>query len=159
MLSRVVLNFILVIYSNASQLTYSLIGTLTMARRVLWIRSVCPSVWRFLEIGSLVFSGTQHDVRGLCGVVHNRTRLFENSALPPKWPSLGFLNVWENLIINFFSIWSIMKVYINCCMLEQILYLGKFWFLRYDPKCSWPIRLLIFKSNVSRAKWWKRLLF
>ena len=26
-------------------------------------------------------------------------------------------------------------------MLEQISYLGKFWFLRYGPKCSWPIKL------------------
>ena len=32
-------------------------------------------------------------------------------------------------------------------MLEQILYLGKFWFLRYGPKCSWPIRLQDFSIN------------
>ena len=47
MLSPVALNFILVIYSNATQLTYSLIGLLAMARRVIWIRSVCPSVQKF----------------------------------------------------------------------------------------------------------------
>ena len=47
MLSWVVLNFILVIYSNATQLTYSLIGLLAMARRVIWIRSVRPSVQKF----------------------------------------------------------------------------------------------------------------
>ena len=47
MLSWVVLNFILVIYSNATQLTYSLIGLLAMARRVIWIRSVRPFVQRF----------------------------------------------------------------------------------------------------------------
>ena len=32
-------------------------------------------------------------------------------------------------------------------MLEQISYLGKFWFLRYGPKCSWPIRLQDFFMN------------
>ena len=37
--------------------------------------------------------------------------------------------------------------YCNCCMLEQISYLGKFWFLRYGPKCSWPIRLQDFSIN------------
>ena len=47
-----VLNFILVIYSNDSQLTYSLIGSLAVARKVLWIRSVRPFVrkisWNWL---------------------------------------------------------------------------------------------------------------
>ena len=32
-------------------------------------------------------------------------------------------------------------------MLEQISYLGKFWFLRYGPKCSWAIRLQNFSIN------------
>ena len=32
-------------------------------------------------------------------------------------------------------------------MLEQIPYLGKFWFLRNSPKCSWPIRLQDFSIN------------
>ena len=32
----------------------------------------------FLGIGSLVFSGTQHGVRGPCGVVHDRARFLEN---------------------------------------------------------------------------------
>ena len=34
-----------------------------------------------------------------------------------------------------------MKIYIICCVPEQISYLGKFLFLRYGPKCSQPIRL------------------
>ena len=37
MLSWVVLNFILVINSNASQLTYTLIGPMAVARRILWM--------------------------------------------------------------------------------------------------------------------------
>ena len=32
-------------------------------------------------------------------------------------------------------------------MLEQISSLAKFWFLRYDPKCSWPIILWDFSIN------------
>ena len=39
----------------------------------------------FLGTGSLVFSGTQHGVRGPCGVVYDRVRFFENHVLPPKW--------------------------------------------------------------------------
>ena len=32
-------------------------------------------------------------------------------------------------------------------MLEQISCLGEFWFMRYGPKCSWPIRLPEFSIN------------
>ena len=59
--------------------------------------------------------------------------------------SLGF---FENLVIGFFSILSIMKVYINYCVLRQISYLEKFWYLRYGSKCSWLVRLQDFKSNI-----------
>ena len=45
--------------------------------------------------------------------------------------SLIFLNLVHNEILY----------HCNCCMLEKISYLGKFWFLRYGSKCSWPIRL------------------
>ena len=60
-------------------------------------------------------------------------------------PKQGFLNLLENLFIIFFWIWSIKKVYINCCILAQILYLGKIWFgnaLR-QSNCR------IFKLNIS----------
>ena len=40
-----------------------------------------------------------------------------------------------------------MKVYIICYVPAQIPYLGKFWFLRYTPKCSQPIRLQDFLIN------------
>ena len=39
---------------------------------------------RFLGIGSLVFSGTQHGNRGPCGTVYDRGRFFENHVLPQK---------------------------------------------------------------------------
>ena len=37
--------------------------------------------------------------------------------------------------------------YCNSCKLEQVSYLGKFWFLRYGPKCSWSLRLRDFSIN------------
>ena len=41
-------------------------------------------------------------------------------------PKYGFLNLLENLVINFYWICSIMKIYIICCVPAQISYLGKF---------------------------------
>ena len=38
----------------------------------------------FLKISSLVFSGTQHGVRGPCGVAHDRVGFFENNVFTPK---------------------------------------------------------------------------
>ena len=64
------------------------IGPPAVAGRVLWIRvcpSFCPSVLpseSFLGIGSLVFSETQHGVRGQC-VVRDRAGFFFN--LSQKW--------------------------------------------------------------------------
>ena len=43
MVRWIVLTFILIIYSNASQLTNSLTGPLAAARRVLSMDKVCPS--------------------------------------------------------------------------------------------------------------------
>ena len=40
-------------------------------------------------------------------------------------PKIVFLDLLENLIINFFWIWSIKKVHIICCILALIPYLGK----------------------------------
>ena len=37
-------------------------------------------------------------------------------------------------------------------MLDQISYLEKFWFLRYGPKWSWPIRLCDFSINPRTLK-------
>ena len=42
--------------------------------------------------------------------------------------------------------------YCNCCVLKQISYLGKFWFLRYGQKSSWPIRLRDFSINCRTLK-------
>ena len=126
------------------------IGPPAVAGRVLWIR-VRPSVFpsgSFLGIGSLVFSETQHGVRGPCLVVRDRARFFRKNLFAPKMGKMGqkqgFLNLLENWVINFFWIWSIKEFYNICCILAQMSYLGKFWFLRYGPKCFRPIRLQYF---------------
>ena len=91
--------------------------------------SVRPSVLSygsFLGIGSLVFSETQNGVRHPC-VVRDRTGFFGKNLFDPKmgnisqkWAKNGFLNLLENLVINFFKIWSIKKVCNICCILAQI---------------------------------------
>ena len=43
-----------------------------------------------------------------------------------KWgPKTGFSSLLKNLVINFYWIWSVMKIYIICCVPAQISYLGK----------------------------------
>ena len=54
--------------------------------------SVCPSVLlsrSFLWIGSLVFSETQHGVRGPCLVVHDRAGFFLKNLFAPKMGKTG----------------------------------------------------------------------
>ena len=53
------------------------------------------------------------------------------------------------LVLYFFIsvVYNESLYYCNSCMLEHISYLGKFWFLRYSPKCSWPIKLQDFLIN------------
>ena len=83
----------------------------------------------------------------------------EKSFCPKNWensPKIGqkhgFLNILKNLVISFYWICSIMKIFIIYCVPAQIPYLKKFWFRRYGPKCSQPIRLLDFLINhVSRT--------
>ena len=76
-----------------------------------------------------------------------------------KWAK-NFFNLLENLVINFYWIWSIMKIYIICCVPAQIPYLGKFFVLEIWPKCSQPIRLQDFLINhISRINWWNSLIF
>ena len=69
-------------------------------------------------------------------------------------PSLGFFECIDSQFFNFFSIWTIIKAYITAIAvcLKKISYLRKFWFLRYDPKCSWPIRLRDFSINCRTLK-------
>ena len=131
---------------------FILFGPPAVVWRVLWIRvrpSVFPSFRRkFSWDWLIIFSETQHSVRGPCLVVRDRAGFFLKNLFAPKMGKMGqkqvFLNLLENLVINFFWIWSIKKFYNICCVLAQILYLGKIWFLRDGPKCSQPIRLQYF---------------
>ena len=110
--------------------------------------SFCPSVHlsgRFLWIVSLTFSKFWHGARNPYEVVLDRAGFSRKIYFLPKMDQKqGFLNLLENFVLNFFWIWSIKKFYNICCILAQIPYLGKFWFLRYGPKCSRPIRLHYF---------------
>ena len=55
-------------------------------------------------------------------------------------------------VIIFYWICSIMKIYIICSVTAQILYLGKYLFLKYEPSCSQPFRLQDFLINhISRT--------
>ena len=91
----------------------------------------------------------------------------EKNFLPKKvgkWvkngPKQGFLNILKNFVINFYWICSIMNIYIICCAPAQISCLGKFWFLKYGPKCSQPIRLQDFLIiHISRTNHWNSLAF
>ena len=60
----------------------------------------------FLGIGSLDFSETQHGVRCPYGVVRDRAAYLGKHSLSQKWgewtKNSDFLNLLENLVINFF---------------------------------------------------------
>ena len=84
----------------------------------------------------------------------------EKNFLPPKLGKVNqnwaknrvFFNLLKNLVINFYWICSIMKIYIICCAPAQIPYLGKILFLRYGPKCPKPIRLQdVLINHISRT--------
>ena len=79
--------------------------------------SVHPSVLlsrSFLGIWSLVFSETQHGVRGPCFVVPDSQIFSKKVSLPQKWrkwTKIEFFEfIWKFFTI-FFWIWSIKKVY------------------------------------------------
>ena len=108
---------------------------------------------------SLIFSKFWHDARIPCEVVCDRVgfcgKIFfalKIEKMGPKWIKNGFLNLLENLVINFYWIWSVMKIYIIWFVSAQIPYLAKFLFLTHGPKCFQPIRLQYFLMNhISKA--------
>ena len=121
-----------------------------MAKRVLWNR-VClsfhPSVLlseTFLGIGSLVCSETRMALEAHL-VLCVTAGIFEKKHLPPKCRRWVKNKVFEFIgkIFHcfFFWLWSIKKVYTIYCIIAQIPYLEKIWFLRYGPKSSQPITI------------------
>ena len=77
-----------------------------------------------------------------------------------KWAqNRVFFKILKHFVINFHWICYLMKLYIICCVFAQIPCLGKFWFLRYRPNCSQPIRLQDFLiSYISRTNQWNCLI-
>ena len=74
-------------------------------------------------------------------------------------PKQSFLNLLKNLVINFYWICSIMKIYIICCVHTQISYLGKFLLVGYMTQCSQPIKSQDFSTNpISRTNRWNSRL-
>ena len=71
----------------------------------------------------------------------------ENRPSPGFFECIGKFSFFSVLYFFISLVYNESLYYCNCCMLEQISYLGKFWFLRYGPKCSWPIRLRDFSIN------------
>ena len=92
-----------------------------------------------------------------------QSRIFQKKFFAPKigrmnFQKRSFLNFLKNLVINFYWICSIVKIYITCCVTAQTPYLGKFLFLRCGPKCYQPIRLQDFLINhISRTDQWNSL--
>ena len=68
----------------------------------------------------------------------------EKIFCPPNWerlPKTGFFfNLLKHLVINFYWICSIMKIYSIAVFLHRF-HIGKLFFLRYGLKCFQPIRL------------------
>ena len=135
---------------NATQLTYSLIRLLAMARRVIWIRSVRHSAQKFswnwlfffvelkMVLGAMWCYVWQWDFLKKMFYLQNG----ENRPTPGFFECIGKLLFLSSLFFFISLIYNESSYYCNSCMLEQIFsYLGKFWYLRYGPKCSWPTRL------------------
>ena len=162
MVRLVVLNFILIIYSNATPWTCSLIRLLAMARRIIWITSVRPTVQKFSWNWIFSFFRELNMVLGTHVVLcMTEPDFFKKMFYPQNWenrPSPGFFEWIQKFIFFLSSLFFISVIdndslyYCNSCMLEHVSYLGRFWFLRYGPKCSWQIRLQDFSINCRTLK-------
>ena len=55
------------------------------------MNKVCPSFCQeiILELALYFLSGTQHDLRGPCGGVHDRIGFFENNIFAPRMGKIG----------------------------------------------------------------------
>ena len=146
MLSWVVLNFILVVYSNATQLTYSLKGLLAMGRRVIWIWSVRPSVQKFSWNWLFSFFRELNLVLGpmWCFVWQSQTfwknvlpKNGENKPSPEFFECIGKFSFFSKFFI-FLSVWSIIKV----CITVILVCLKNFIFGKILVTEIWPKVLL-----------------
>ena len=122
MLRLVALNFILIIYSNATPWTCSLIRLLAMARSVIWIMSVRPTVQTFSWNWIFSFFRELNMVLGVHVVLCMTEPDFLKKMCYPQngenRPSPGFFEWIRKFIfflssLFFLSVWSIMKVCIT----------------------------------------------
>ena len=142
--------FYFFIYINAPQLTYSLTRTPGHGQKFSW--NWLLSCF-FLELRMVL---------GTHVVLYMTARFFENRVFPSKWgKQTKARDLWMYRKAQLF--FSVLYFFINLgyneslyycssCMLEQISYLEKLWFLRYGPKCSCPIRLQDFSINCRALK-------
>ena len=129
--------FTLVIYSNATQLSYRTPDHDQKGHMNNACLSFCSEV--FMELALQFFSGTQHCVRGPCGIVYDRARFF----YPQNGENISSLGFFECIgKFSQFLIFLISAVYNEACITVILVCLNifhiwnKFWFLRYGPKCS-----------------------
>ena len=107
----------------------------------------------FLGNVSLVFSRFWHGARNPYEVVCQSQIFWKKFFCPQNWenePKMGqklFLNLLKNLVVNFYWVCFLMRIYIICCVPAQISYWGKVLSLRHGPKCSQPIRSQDFLIN------------
>ena len=113
-----------------------------------------PSVFLsrcFLGIGSLVFSETQHGIRGPCVVVRDRARFFENKFFSQKWgkwaknfPKIGFSEFIAKLSYSFFlkMVYKENLYYLQYSCTNPMIWKNLVWknFLRNPSKCCRSIR-------------------
>ena len=95
----------------------------------------------FLGIG-LFFSEFWHGAKNSYENV--RDIFWKNSFCPKDWkngPKVGFFELKEKFTYQFLSKFVNNEISIICCVPAQIPYLGKIFFLIYQPKCSQPVRL------------------
>ena len=65
--------------------------------------------------------------------------LLNGSEMGQEMPKIEFFELKEKIVFNFHRICSIIKIFIICCIPEQILW--EIFFLIYRPKFSQPVRL------------------
>ena len=73
-----------------------------------------------------------------------------------KWAKNRVLWIKRKISSLIFTEFFIMKIYVNCWVPAQILYLGKIFFVRYRPNCSKPIRLQVLNQLFLQNKWMKQ---
>ena len=126
-------------------------------KRVIWIRSIRSSIQKFSWNWLFSFFWELSMVLEAMWCCVWQSQIFWKKCFTPEMGKLGqaqgSLNVRKVqfffLVLYLFLslVYNESSYYCNFCMLEQISYLEKFWFLKYGPKCSWRIRLQDFSIN------------